>query len=504
MELCQELNTSSACMDEKNELIRTCQLEQERLRAEAQAHSQQLEEANNDKKDLQAQVTAVGEQLRASQHDVEELQAELAEIRKLLDSKARENLSDDDNHLWDQVRDLEDTHHRRLKFAYEEYSASLETGAPTPKALSQRVEKEHYYYKGQGFYQPLQEARRELKRNLLDPTATFGVFLARREELAKEHCAAILGLAPREEIDKLPLASWITTLLNTHGTPSGSQPTTRPNYTKILQSAGILILPDAYHCGRKAGNLAREVDIPWNEVQPHEWVPWWCELGSFQDPNSMDDLGWLPLHHALDSMTFSERAFYAAERLIEQTDNINAATLAPSQQDKGYPSGYTPLHFACDGSDKGYFKARIVGQLLDYGADPNAKDAKDNTPLHKACGSGLSDVAELLCARGADATALNKDGKGVWQAAACSPSLQYWLTANTSAPKTFANSSKTRVGESQSRMIRHATSTRAGAADTGKGKDAAENEKGKGHEKGKGGKGRGKGKGTGKGKGGWK
>ena len=47
--------------------------------------------------------------------------------------------------------------------------------------------------------------------------------------------------------------------------------------------------------------------------------------------------------------------------------------------------------------------------LLDAGADPNARDGKQRTPLHEAVRGGHVDAAALLLQRGAKADALDAD-----------------------------------------------------------------------------------------------
>ena len=64
----------------------------------------------------------------------------------------------------------------------------------------------------------------------------------------------------------------------------------------------------------------------------------------------------------------------------------------------------TPLHDACV---KGHIN--VVNKLLDMGADVNARDDIQSTPLHYAC-NGHMDVFMTLVNRGADVNAENVHG----------------------------------------------------------------------------------------------
>ena len=113
-----------------------------------------------------------------------------------------------------------------------------------------------------------------------------------------------------------------------------------------------------------------------------------------------------------------------------------------------------------------------------------ASKTHENTPLHKACGSGLSDVAQCLIARRADVQGTNDHGKGIWELAKASTSLQHWIGENTDAPKTKVQYSVGREHVSQSRALRRVMSTAHSTASqlTGKGFGKS---KGKGKDKGK-------------------
>ncbi len=68
--------------------------------------------------------------------------------------------------------------------------------------------------------------------------------------------------------------------------------------------------------------------------------------------------------------------------------------------------GDTPLHVAATRGD-----ARIVGLLLDAGAEIDARGEYGHTPLHEAVGQGHIEAVRLLLARGASRSVYNDWGQ---------------------------------------------------------------------------------------------
>jgi ankyrin repeat protein len=63
----------------------------------------------------------------------------------------------------------------------------------------------------------------------------------------------------------------------------------------------------------------------------------------------------------------------------------------------------TPLHFACHRDNTGHWNnLDRVKLLLQHGANVHARDSRDSTPLHHACGDGNVECARLLLQCGAD------------------------------------------------------------------------------------------------------
>jgi ankyrin repeat protein len=142
--------------------------------------------------------------------------------------------------------------------------------------------------------------------------------------------------------------------------------------------------------------------------------------------------GWNPLHHAIDSCTFSERAYLAAQGLVAKMPmhSINALTTGER------PESSSCLHLCCAGSDKSFALGQLAKLLIYYKADVAARTKNGNTPVLLAAGSGCTDVVKILLTARADINDRNTVSKKGLIASACnsSGSLKRFLR-NAGAPE---------------------------------------------------------------------
>jgi ankyrin repeat protein len=117
------------------------------------------------------------------------------------------------------------------------------------------------------------------------------------------------------------------------------------------------------------------------------------------NPHVQGHQGTIPLHSA----AYYEN-FKVVRKLIEYDADIDA----------GDNTGWTPLSWASRGH---FFKDGSVHRLLlERGADVNSRADDDGcTPLHRASQHGALEIVRLLLEHGADAEAVNRDGKTALQ-----------------------------------------------------------------------------------------
>jgi len=114
------------------------------------------------------------------------------------------------------------------------------------------------------------------------------------------------------------------------------------------------------------------------------------------DLNPANDNGEMPLHNALWHRP-------TAEFLIAQGADVNAV----ENRD-----GQTPLHIACWSHPGGGTDGEaLVENLIQRGANINARDKAGRTPLHHATSSDARSIIPLLIRHGADVTARDNAGE---------------------------------------------------------------------------------------------
>ena len=400
---------------------------------------------------------------------------------------------------WNQVcayvREYKDQLHQ---IASNEIASYTHDSYLDPATLSKQVERKHRTPgssdgrpRTQGFDIDRQHARRDLRKRLFSESSPHGRAMKEKFIARHEHVAKLMTCGSVDQLLELPLTELTRDLIIESTSPysqyAGSQPTTTPwpNYTSRMRGQKFLLLEPSWKPGSKAGALSEEIPIYSAEDKfDPAWANCWKNLGDFKSQHDVDCRGWTALHHACHSLTFSKRALYAACALIDEMEprSLNwqtyivpahsqlaasSSVAAHSQQASSSqalpsaprgPQGYTAMHFACDGSSVNFCNAEVVRRLCAKRADMEKVDVAGNTPLLKACGTGLEDVAKLLLRARANPMALNKHGKSIIQVAEGSNSLKKWLTANTDAELTHVENRRTRKIVSQSRELRYATS----------------------------------------------
>ena len=154
-------------------------------------------------------------------------------------------------------------------------------------------------------------------------------------------------------------------------------------------------------------NVALPCTAPLGEAMPEVVA---ALLSARADPNAQDRGGFTPLDRATsagcaDAVVVLQAAvlFAAAqEGDIRMLTNVLEAGANSNARAK---DGFTPLHNA---AWRG--RAETVAALLEAGANPNARDLSGGTPLHLAAQNGDAETVRHLLSAGADPN-LRTNGK---------------------------------------------------------------------------------------------
>jgi len=137
------------------------------------------------------------------------------------------------------------------------------------------------------------------------------------------------------------------------------------------------------------------------------------------DPDARDDYGVAALHKAVGHGHMDVARRILADGGADVNVRVGAVAASVPKSYAAESRGQTALHVACrrkqgdeetDGAPTPA-DARLVATLLRYGADPNARDALGETPLHHALEACDAASARLLARAGADPNARDAAGR---------------------------------------------------------------------------------------------
>jgi hypothetical protein len=136
------------------------------------------------------------------------------------------------------------------------------------------------------------------------------------------------------------------------------------------------------------------------------------------DPDARDDYGVAALHKAVGHGHAEVARRILADGGADVNVRVGAVAASVPRSYAAESRGQTALHVACrrkqgDSEDGAPTPAdaRLVATLLRYGADPNARDALGETPLHHALEACDAASARLLARAGADPHARDAAGR---------------------------------------------------------------------------------------------
>ena len=183
----------------------------------------------------------------------------------------------------------------------------------------------------------------------------------------------------------------------------------RPRYSKFFNLAAgrpVDAGPPGATCQQP-----QDLDVTWGN---NELVEWWLNLGGYSSCNQVDENGWTPLHHCVESMVHWDQAWKIGKALIEtMAASQDGETWLRAKTLKGQPPHRTALHMLANNSDRALKKAELAEMLARAASQVDPLDDQGRTPLMHAVGTGLLDVAKALVRAGADPTKQSYDGRNI-------------------------------------------------------------------------------------------
>ena len=132
----------------------------------------------------------------------------------------------------------------------------------------------------------------------------------------------------------------------------------------------------------------------------NDWAKWFLKKGGFGDAMQVDEDGWTPLMHAIQSSVHWDKGCRCCLGLIEMMEDSRWLRATAT---RGRMKGYNALHMACTGSDRAMMREQVVERLIARGVDLDATNGDAGvTAWLLAAGTGVVNVAKLLAMNGCD------------------------------------------------------------------------------------------------------
>ena len=138
-----------------------------------------------------------------------------------------------------------------------------------------------------------------------------------------------------------------------------------------------------------------------------ELAAWFVRFAGYRNADDVDEHGWTPLHHAMQSTVHWDEGHRVCRGLMQMMDpaRLGAKTTG------GRIVSWTALHMCANGSDCQLQRAALCQLLLQRGVDIDPLDEQGRSPFLICCGTGAVDTAKALSQGGADVRLASYDGR---------------------------------------------------------------------------------------------